>query len=207
LGFTIWLFSVWGGGLLQSALRGLLSRRQWLIYHLLSAPFKSLKEQKMQVIIRKAVLADAVVITAFNQQMALETEHKELIPELVLAGVHSLLTNPAYGFYLVAEHEEQVVGSLMITTEWSDWRNGVFWWVQSVYVQPKSRRQGIYRKLYAAVKALATEQGNVCGFRLYVEKDNQQAQQTYRELGMQITDYLLYEEMQAGIRYLKEQAS
>lgn len=161
----------------------------------------------MQVSIRKAVLADAAVIAVFNQQMALETEHKELIPELVLAGVHSLLTNPAYGFYLVAEHEEQVVGSLMITTEWSDWRNGVFWWVQSVYVQPKSRRQGIYRKLYAAVKALATEQGNVCGFRLYVEKDNQQAQQTYRELGMQITDYRIYEEMQAGIRYLKEQAS
>lgn len=161
----------------------------------------------MQVSIRKAVLADAAVIAAFNQQMALETEHKELIPELVLAGVHSLLTNPAYGFYLVAEHEEQVVGSLMITTEWSDWRNGVFWWVQSVYVQPKSRRQGVYRKLYAAVKALATEQGNVCGFRLYVEKDNQQAQQTYRELGMQITDYRIYEEMQAGIRYLKEQAS
>lgn len=160
----------------------------------------------MQVDIRKAVLADAAVIAEFNQQMALETEHKELIPELVLAGVNSLLNNPAYGFYLVAELEGQVVGSLMITTEWSDWRNGVFWWVQSVYVQRKSRRQGIYCKLYAAVKALATEQGNVCGFRLYVEKDNQQAQHTYRELGMQITDYLIYEEMQAGIRYLKEQA-
>ncbi|WP_298612934.1 GNAT family N-acetyltransferase [uncultured Thiothrix sp.] len=161
----------------------------------------------MHVNIRKAVLADAAVIAEFNQKMALETEHKELIPKLILAGVNSLLTNPAYGFYLVAELEGRVVGSLMITTEWSDWRNGVFWWIQSVYIQVEARRQGIYRKLYAAVKALAAEQGNVCGFRLYVEKDNQQAQYTYRELGMQMTDYLIYEEMQAGIRYLKEQTA
>ncbi len=160
----------------------------------------------MQLKIRKAVLADTAVIAEFNQKMALETEHKELIPELILAGVNSLLNNPAYGFYLVAEFEGQVVGSLMITTEWSDWRNSVFWWIQSVYVRVEARRQGVYRKLYAAVKALAAEQGNVCGFRLYVEKDNHQAQHTYRELGMQITDYLIYEEMQARIRYLKEQA-
>lgn len=160
----------------------------------------------MQLKIRKAVLADTAVIAEFNQKMALETEHKELIPELILAGVNSLLNNPAYGFYLVAEFEGQVVGSLMITTEWSDWRNSVFWWIQSVYVRVEARRQGVYRKLYAAVKALAAEQGNVCGFRLYVEKDNHQAQHTYRELGMQITDYLIYEEMQAGICYLKEQA-
>lgn len=159
------------------------------------------------VSIRQAVLADAAVIAEFNQYMALETEHKELIPELILAGVQSLLANPSYGFYLVAELDGLVVGSLLITTEWSDWRNGVFWWVQSVYVRAEYRRQGIYRKLYAAVKALATAQGNVCGFRLYVEKDNQNAQTTYQDLGMQMTDYLIYEEMQAGIRYLKEQTA
>ncbi|TXH71951.1 MAG: GNAT family N-acetyltransferase [Thiothrix sp.] len=161
----------------------------------------------MQLTIRPAALEDAALIAEFNQNMALETEDKELIPELILAGVTSLLNNPAYGFYLVAEREGRVVASLMITSEWSDWRNGVFWWIQSVYVHPQFRRQGIYRKLYARVKALAAEQGNVCGFRLYVEKDNQQAQQTYHDLGMQLTDYLIYEEMQLGIRYLKEQTA
>lgn len=161
----------------------------------------------MSSTIRKAVFNDAAVIAEFNQSMAWETEDKQLIPDLVLAGVNSLLANPAYGFYLVAEIEGQVVGSLMITTEWSDWRNGVFWWVQSVYIRREFRRQGIYRKLYAAVKALSAEQGNVCGFRLYVEKDNQNAQATYRGLGMQATDYLIYEELDAGIRYLKEQAA
>lgn len=157
--------------------------------------------------IRQATLADATIIAQFNQYMALETEHKELIPELILAGVNNLLANPAYGFYLVAEVDGEIAGSLMITTEWSDWRNGVFWWVQSVYVRAEFRRQGIYRQLYAAVKALAAEQGNVCGFRLYVEKDNHSAQTTYTDLGMQSTDYLIYEELQAGIRYLKEQTA
>lgn len=157
--------------------------------------------------IRKAISNDAEVIAEFNQLMALETEHKTLIPDLILAGVNSLLANSAYGMYLVAEVEGVVVGSLMITTEWSDWRNGVFWWIQSVYVKADYRRQGVYRKLYAAVKTLAAEQGNVCGFRLYVEKDNQRAQTTYRELGMQATDYLIFEELQAGVRYLKEQTA
>jgi GNAT superfamily N-acetyltransferase len=155
--------------------------------------------------IRKATVADAATIAQFNQQMAWETEHKELIPELILAGVTSLLTNPSYGFYLVAEIEGRVVASLMITTEWSDWRNGVFWWIQSVYVNAEFRRRGIYRQMYQAVKDLALEVGNVCGYRLYVEKDNRTAQSTYDELGMKITDYLIYEELKAGIRYLKEQ--
>lgn len=159
----------------------------------------------MNCTIRKADLSDAVVIAEFNQNMAWETEDKQLIPELVLAGVNSLLANSAYGFYLVAELEGQVVGSLMITTEWSDWRNGVFWWVQSVYIRPEFRRQGIYRQLYASVKMLSAEQGNVCGFRLYVEQENHNAQASYRGLGMQATDYLIYEELAVGIRYLKEQ--
>lgn len=161
----------------------------------------------MNCTIRKADLSDAVVIAEFNQNMAWETEDKQLIADLVLAGVKSLLANPAYGFYLVAELEGQVVGSLMITTEWSDWRNGVFWWVQSVYIRPEFRRQGIYRQLYASVKTLSAEQGNVCGFRLYVEQQNHNAQATYRGLGMQATDYLIYEELAAGIRYLKEQTA
>ncbi len=161
----------------------------------------------MNCTIRKAVLSDAVVIAEFNQNMAWETEDKQLLEDLVLAGVNSLLANPTYGFYLVAELEGEVVGSLMITTEWSDWRNGVFWWVQSVYIRPEFRRQGIYRQLYAAVKALSAEQGNVCGFRLYVEQENHNAQATYRGLGMQATDYLIYEELDAGIRYLKEQTA
>ena len=94
----------------------------------------------------------------------------------------------------MAEQHGQVVGSLMVTTEWSDWRNGVFWWVQSVYISPDYRRQGIYGQLYAQVKTLAEQQQNVCGFRLYVEKENVIAQKTYASLGMEQSHYLMYEE-------------
>lgn len=126
--------------------------------------------------------------------MALETENKELDGDILSKGVNRLIADPSKGFYLVAEQNNQVVGSLMVTTEWSDWRNGVFWWVQSVYISPDFRRQGIYSKLYEQVKDLAEKQGDVCGFRLYVEKDNSIAQQTYESLGMHSSHYLMYEE-------------
>lgn len=148
----------------------------------------------LSLIIRRAELKDANIVSEFNQKMAWETEDKQLDPSIVNKGVNSLINNPAYGFYLVAEIEGEVVGSLMITTEWSDWRNGVFWWIQSVYVRPDYRRQGIYRELYDAVKQQA-KTSNVCGFRLYVEKENFTAQKTYQTLGMSETHYLVYEEM------------
>lgn len=147
------------------------------------------------VTIRRAEATDAQAIANFNRLMAQETEDKTLQPEIILSGVKNMIANPAYGFYLVAEQNSQLVGALMITSEWSDWRNGLFWWIQSVYIRQGWRRQGIYRQLYTKVKTLAAERGNICGFRLYVERDNHHAQQTYAALGMNATDYLLYEAM------------
>jgi ribosomal protein S18 acetylase RimI-like enzyme len=126
--------------------------------------------------------------------MAWETEQKQLDEDILTKGVSALIVDANKGFYLVAEQNDLVVGSLMVTTEWSDWRNGVFWWVQSVYITPEFRRKGIYAQLYTQVKALAEQQQNVCGFRLYVEKENLIAQKTYESLGMQPTHYLMYEE-------------
>jgi ribosomal protein S18 acetylase RimI-like enzyme len=148
----------------------------------------------MNVIIRKAVIEEAEAIAQFNIAMAWETEKKVLPLETILGGVKALFHKPEAGFYLVAETSQQIVGSLMITTEWSDWRNANFWWIQSVYILPAYRRQGIYRKLYETVKAMAQTQTGVCGFRLYVEKENLPAQQTYTSLGMLPTHYLMFEE-------------
>jgi len=144
--------------------------------------------------IRQANANDALTLAEFNIAMARETEQRELDRTTITAGVKAIFDNPDRGFYVVANVDEQIAGSLMITKEWSDWRNGVFWWIQSVYVAPDFRRRGIYKMLYQHVKHLAQNTGGVCGFRLYVEKDNDRAQQTYASLGMQATDYLLYEE-------------
>lgn len=145
--------------------------------------------------IRRAVAADLATIVAFNQAMARETERRELAADAISPGVEGLFYAPQYGFYLVAEAAGEIGGSLMVTFEWSDWRNGLIWWIQSVYVQPAWRRRGIYRKLYQHVKMLAAAQGSVRGFRLYVERTNHIAQRTYASLGMVESDYKLYEEM------------
>jgi ribosomal protein S18 acetylase RimI-like enzyme len=157
-----------------------------------------------QLTVRKAKLRDSAVIAGFNRAMALETEGKVLIPELVAAGVQRLLNEPSLGFYLVAEHGGKVVGCLMVTNEWSDWRNGLFWWIQSVYVEPAARRQGVYKRLYDFIRELAQADPGICGFRLYVEKENAVAQKTYKSLGMAPTDYLIYEELKPGVRYFRE---
>src|SRR5919109_2941124 len=102
--------------------------------------------------IRRANAGDEEVLIDFNSAMALETEHKELLPEVIGAGVRSLLANPAGGFYVVAEDNASVLAALMITKEWSDWRNGSFWWIQSVYVRPEWRRKGVYRQLYRHIQ-------------------------------------------------------
>ena len=143
--------------------------------------------------IRSAQPQDSATIAEFNAAMALETEHLVLETDRVLAGVEAVLSDPSKGFYLVAESGGGVVGQLMVTFEWSDWRNGVFWWIQSVYVQPDSRGQGVYKALYADTQSRAAEAGNVCGIRLYVEHENRRAQQTYERLGMNNTAYYLYE--------------
>lgn len=144
--------------------------------------------------IRVATHTDVAALVRFNQLMAWETEQKKLREAVLIKGVSALVSDKNKGFYLVAEQNSEVVGSLMVTTEWSDWRNGVFWWVQSVYISPDFRRKGIYAQLYAQVKVLAEKQQDVCGFRLYVEKENLIAQKTYESLGMQPTHYLMYEE-------------
>ena len=156
-----------------------------------------------QVTYRKAEPRDADTIAHFNAAMALETEHKALLPEVIGAGVRRLITTPSMGFYVVAESGGKVVACLMITNEWSDWRNGLFWWIQSVYVEEAFRRQGVYRRMYEFVQDLAKAESGVCGFRLYVEKDNEVAQQTYASLGMGQTDYLIYEELKPGVVYFK----
>ena len=157
-----------------------------------------------ELILRKGELRDAGAIAAFNSSMARETEGKALIPEVIGAGVSRLLKEPSLGFYVVAEHRGRVVGCLMVTNEWSDWRNGIFWWIQSVYVEAGWRRKGVYRRLYDYVRALALRDPGVCGFRLYVEKENAVAQTTYESLGMKATDYLVYEETRPGARFFAD---
>lgn len=144
---------------------------------------------------RRATPADADILIDFNREMARETEGKELDPKLITAGVRALLGDEALGFYVVAEIDGRIAGSLMITTEWSDWRNGNFWWIQSVYVKPEYRRQGVYRSLHEFVKQVANEDSTNCGFRLYVESENSVAQETYHSLGMYKTSYRLFEEL------------
>jgi ribosomal protein S18 acetylase RimI-like enzyme len=153
--------------------------------------------------IRLAGAADAEALIEFNAAMAFETEGKELLPEVIGAGVRALLKQPASGFYLLAESDSRVVGSLLVTKEWSDWRNGDFWWIQSVYVHPDFRRQGVYKRLYRHVQELAAQDPQVCGFRLYVERENARAQATYRTLGMKETRYLVFEELKPGVRFYR----
>ncbi|HEU4441369.1 MAG TPA: N-acetyltransferase [Burkholderiales bacterium] len=153
--------------------------------------------------VRLATPQDAPVLIEFNAAMALETEQKELLPEVIGAGVRSLLGNPAAGFYVLAEKDDRVLGALMITKEWSDWRNGTFWWIQSVYVRPELRRQGVYKLLYRHVQELAADDPAVCGFRLYVEHENARAQATYRALGMKQTRYLVFEELKPGVKFYR----
>jgi GNAT superfamily N-acetyltransferase len=129
---------------------------------------------------------------AWNAAMAIETENKTLDPAVLGAGVQAVLDEPERGFYLIAEREGEAVGSLLVTYEWSDWRNGDFFWIQSVYVSPDARRTGVFRALYAAVEQRARDAGAV-GLRLYVEHENSRAQQTYEGLGMQRCHYHMYE--------------
>jgi len=150
------------------------------------------------MLIRKGEAKDLAALVAFNQAMAHETEGLQLDSAILEQGVATLLGTPAKGFYLVAEAEGEILGSLMVTFEWSDWRARDYYWIQSVYIRPQNRRQGIYRQLYQAVKDLAEANGGAASFRLYVEQENTQAQQTYEALGMGKSYYLMYEEKPQG---------
>tara|TARA_B100000678_G_scaffold182270_1_gene152295 strand:+ start:710 stop:1249 length:540 start_codon:yes stop_codon:yes gene_type:complete len=142
---------------------------------------------------RVASLLHLETIIDFNIAMAKETEGKELSAEVVRPGVEAVLTRNDLGFYIICEHTGRPVGQLMITYEWSDWRNAFFWWIQSVYVSPVYRRLGVYKALHYYAAKEARRQGNVCGLRLYVDKNNTIAQGVYAGLRMSPTNYDMYE--------------
>jgi len=150
---------------------------------------------KEQVKIRTARPGDLGTLVGFNQEMARETEGKHLDLEILASGVGAVLEDSRRGFYLVAEISGETVGSLMITTEWSDWRNGDFWWFQSVYVQPKWRKLGVFKALHEEARNRAVHASGVCGCRLYVERDNTSAQAVYARRGFQETDYKMFEDL------------
>src|SRR5450759_728175 len=144
------------------------------------------------ITIRKATSEDTGAIIDFQQKMAWETEEMSLVPEIINKGVIAVFADPTRGQYWVAEVEGKVIASLLITYEWSDWRNSNVWWFQSVYVLPDFRRTGIFRSMYLHIKNEADKQG-VAGLRLYVESNNSRAQNTYEALGMKSGHYTMYE--------------
>jgi ribosomal protein S18 acetylase RimI-like enzyme len=144
------------------------------------------------ITIRKARPEDAPAITDFQQKMAWETEKLALSTDIVTKGVNAVFSNSAYGQYWVAADDDLVIASLLITNEWSDWRNTNVWWFQSVYVLPEYRRRGIFRSMYHNIKEEACKDG-IAGLRLYVETNNSRAKLTYESLGMQSEHYTMYE--------------
>jgi len=148
----------------------------------------------MKLLIRRAVPDDEAVLVEFNLAIAWETEHKRLNRDVLTVGVRAVFAEAARGFYTVAENERgEVVGQMMVTYEWSDWRNGWFWWVQSVYVRADARRSGVFRALYREIERQAAAIPDVIGLRLYFERDNVRAKTTYRALGMSDTSYGMME--------------
>jgi len=149
------------------------------------------------LIVRLARSEDAATIASFSAAMALETEGRRLDLDRLYDGTIALLESPDRGFFMVAEldqtNDRQLLGQLMITYEWSDWRNGVFWWIQSVYVDPAWRRRSVFRRMHETVMATAKTSPNVCGVRLYVEESNGAAQVVYRKVGLTPSSYAIYE--------------
>lgn len=143
--------------------------------------------------VRAATLADLQFIVDCNARIAAETEYRELDRRLLLQGVRALLDDPSKGRYYIAHEDGRALGQLMYTTEWSDWRNGDFWWIQSVYVRPEARRRGVFSLLYRHLEALARATSGVCGIRLYMAHHNEGARSTYLSLGMRDTGYLVLE--------------
>ena len=147
------------------------------------------------MIVREANFTDKETIAAFQLAMALETESLQLNLPTVLKGADAVFKDRSKGIYYVAEINGELVGSLMITFEWSDWRNGVVWWIQSVYIKPEYRRKGIYSKMYKYVKDIVMNDERIKGLRLYVDNTNIKAQKVYAKLGMDGTHYSTFEWM------------
>jgi ribosomal protein S18 acetylase RimI-like enzyme len=147
----------------------------------------------MPLSIRRAAPADAPVIIEFNRLLAQESEGKTLDPAVLGPGVAAGLADPRKSVYFLAEEDGVPIGQIMFTTEWSDWRNGWFWWIQSVYVRSESRRRGVFRALFEHVQQAAQADPEVIGLRLYVERENHIAQETYRSMGMKAAGYVVFE--------------
>lgn len=148
---------------------------------------------KHNISVRVASKADIGTIVSFNKRMAFETENITLSEDRLTKGVAAVFEDKTKGFYIVAECDGYVVGQAMITYEWSDWRNSLFWWIQSVYVLPGYRRAGVFRAIFMQIKSMAENESKTCGLRLYVEKNNAVAKQTYENLGMRESHYDLFE--------------
>ena len=145
--------------------------------------------------IREANANDISSIIDFQLKMALETENLNLNKKVLTEGVHKIFKDPSKGKYFVAEINEKVIGSTMITYEWSDWRNGTVIWLQSVYILPEYRGQKIFSRIYKHIKQIAEQDTSIAGIRLYVDKTNQHAQSVYQTLGMNGDHYATYEWM------------
>ena len=150
------------------------------------------------MIVRKATIDDASIIVSFQLAMAEETEHLILEPMIVDAGVKAVFEDPNRGNYYVAENNGEVVGSLLTTFEWSDWRNGTVLWIQSVYVLPEYRRHGIYRSMYSYLQQLVLNDNSLRGIRLYADISNTPAHLTYLKMGMNADHYQTFEWIKAN---------
>ena len=146
----------------------------------------------MNYIITRGEAGDIDSIVQFQADMAMESEGCVLDKETVTQGVTSAMTDESKGVYWVAKMDGKVIGSLMLTQEWSDWNNQWYWWIQSVYVTPEYRNRGVYKAMYTKVKEEAREK-NVSQIRLYVDKTNLSAQKVYESLGMKESHYLMFE--------------
>ncbi|HEY5551815.1 MAG TPA: GNAT family N-acetyltransferase [Opitutaceae bacterium] len=145
------------------------------------------------ITVRRATIGDLEVLAEFNMGISIETEGRRLDPELLRAGLTRVLGDPSLGFYTVAEIGGAVVGCTLITFEWSDWRNGMIWWIQSVYVAAHARGQGVFSAIHLRLDEESHSTPGVLGFRLYVEEENHRAQEVYRRRGLERTRYLVFE--------------
>lgn len=163
-----------------------------------AAPARALLYLLRSMKIRDATQTDLPIIVAANAALATETEGQTLDPALLRAGVQAVLDDPGLGRYYLAESDGKVVGQLMTTFEWSDWRNGLFLWIQSVYVMPEHRGDGVFRALFGHLTELARKDARVCGIRLYVDRGNERAQGIYARLGMHRSNYGVMEVVYRG---------
>ena len=156
---------------------------------------RNVSGMRLEVRVRKAKLEDTDRMTDFNVRMADETECKKIDVNIVRQGIISVIDDPSKGFYLVAEKDgdSEIVGQLLVTFEWSDWRNKYFWWIQSVYVDPRFRRKKVFSQLYRTLDGLAISNKDICGFRLYLDKQNESAKKVYKSMGFKKTSYEVYE--------------